>query len=217
MPTVSLTAQQQSQVDAANQTLASAQAGYDKALSNFNAVKANFCDGWWNYLTNCDVKNAESKALTTSLSLLSPLGLAIHNWTQKKWEKPSSCQNAIDKGILLKWDCDRGKGDCKEVSGCNDRVNEYNAKLNGITNAAVQLDGASKLVQSAKDALNAVLDFIAKDPTVKNNKDLADKEIDAQKQKDMIKWLFFGLAAVLIVGGAIYIGTRMIKGGASAN
>ena len=223
MPTVSLTAQQQAQVDAANKVLSDAQGSYDGAIANFNSYKNQFCDGWWNYLTNCDVKNAQSKALNAGLAASAvvtfgvPVASILNNWTQKKWEKPSSCQNAIDKGPLLSWDCDRGTGDCISVSGCNNRVNQYNAKLNDIYSAALAVDGEKAKVQSAKDNLNTVLAAIANDPAHKANVDIIDKEIDAQKQKDIVKWIFFGLAAVIIVGGALYIGTRMIgRGGAAA-
>lgn len=221
MPTVNLTPQQQAQVDSANQTLAVAQGSYDGAINNYNALKADFCNnGWWNYLTNCDVKNAQSKALNVGLAGLSVWTFGVpsivNNWTQKKWEKPSSCQNAIDKGILLTWDCDRGKGDCISSKGCNDRVGQYNAKLIGISNAASAVEGEAAKLKSAKDNLSTVLDAIAKDPTVQGNIDIINKGIDAQKQKDMIKWLFFGLAAVLIVGGAIWIGMKTLRGGSAS-
>lgn len=213
MPTVQLTPQQQASVDAANQVLAQAQANYDKALANFNSVKNNFCnDGWWHYLTDCDVRNAQSKVLDNPFTIYG----VISGWTQKKWEKPSSCQEAIDKGILLTWDCDRGKGDCKSVSGCNDRVGQYNAKLEGYYSASGQLHGASLQVQSAKDNLNTVLDNIGKDPTVKANENLLKDELDAKQSKETLKWIFFGVATILIVGAAIWIGSRMVKGGASA-
>lgn len=221
MPSVTLTPQQQASIDAANAILAEAQKGFDNALSNFNSAKDNFCNGgWWNYLTNCDVKNAQSKALTTTLTLVSlgTFGIPsiINNWTQKKWEKPTSCQNAIDKGILLKWDCDRGTGDCKSVDGCNNRVNQYNEKLTLINNAAVAVEGEKTKLQSAKDNLNTVLDAIAKDPTTSANAAIINNQIAAQKQKDMLKWLFFGLAAVLIVGGAIWIGMKVLGGKSAA-
>lgn len=221
MPQVNLTPQQQASIDAANVILANAQKDFDNALSNFNAAKDNFCNGgWWNYLTDCDVKNAQSKALTTSLTVVSValagLPSIINNWTQKKWAKPSSCQDAIDRGILLKWDCDRGHGDCVKSSGCNDRVKQYNDKLTLINNAAVVVEGEKQKLQSAKDNLNTVLDAIAKDPTTNANANIINNEINAQKQKDMIKWLFFGLAAVVIVGGAIFVGMKVL-GGRSAS
>lgn len=213
MPTVSLTPQQQASVDAANQVLANAQSVYDKALANFNSVKNNFCnDGWWHYLTDCDVRNAQSKVLDNPFTIVG----VISGWTQKKWEKPSSCQEAIDKGILLTWDCDRGKGECKSVKGCNDRVGQYNAKLEGYYSASGQLHGASLQVQSAKTNLETVLANIAKDPTVQGNVDLANAEIEAKKQKELVKWAFFGLAAVIIVGEAIWIGTKLLKGGSAS-
>lgn len=221
MPTVNLTPQQQASVDAANKVLADAQASYDKALSNFNAVKSNFCGGWWNYLSNCDIRNADSKALNAALAYAwtNPFGIAanvLHNWTQKKWTPPSSCDDAIQKGTIVTWECHTGKGDCKSKSGCNDRVGEYNAKLDGIYAAANALDGEKVKIKSAKENLDAVLDAIAKDPTVSANANIINNEINAQKQKDMIKWAFFGLAAILIVGGAIWLGMKVLRGGGSA-
>lgn len=222
MPTVSLTPQQQATVDAANKVLSDAQAGYDGAINNYNAIKNDFCNNWWNYLTDCDIKNAQSKALTTALNASAiatgfvPVLSILNNWTQKKWEKPSSCQNAIDRGPLLKWDCDRGKGACVSVKGCNDRVGQYNGKLQDIYSAAIAVEGQLAKVTSAKENLNTVLDSIGKDPTVKINEGLIKDELDAKQAKERLKWLFFGLAAVLIVGGAIWIGMRMLKGGSAA-
>lgn len=220
MPTVSLTAQQQATVDAANKVLADAQATHDGALANYNAARANFCGNWWNYLTNCDIRKADSRALNQALAVAAttPAGVIaniIHNWTQKSWAKPTSCQEAIDKGVLISWECHRGSSPCISKEGCNDRIADYNRELNKVYGTASALDGAKGTLSSAKDNLAVVLDAIAKDPTVQGNVDIINKGIDAQKQKDMIKWAFFGLAAVLIVGGAIYIGTRMLKGGSA--
>lgn len=223
MPQVSLTSQQQASVDAANAILATAQKGYDSAISTFNAAKNEFCNnGWWNYLTDCDIRNAQSKTLTTSLSISSiitlgiPVASIINNWTQKKWAKPSSCQDAIDKGVLLTWDCQHGTGDCQKKDTCNNKVADYNSHLSAYYNAATVVDGAKRSLQSAKDNLNTVLDAIAKDPTTGANEAIINNQIDAQKSTDMIKWLFFGLAAVAIVGGAIFIGMRVLSGRASA-
>lgn len=223
MPSVSLTPQQQASIDAANVVLATAQKGYDNAIANLSSVKDNLCNaGWWSYLTNCDVKNVQSKALNVSLTLAylsGPYGIAanvINNWTQKRWEKPSSCQDAIDKGIIVTWECHRGTGDCIRKEGCDNRVNEYNAKLNGYYSAATQVDGAKAALQSAKDGLTTALNAIAADPTVVANQNIITTQIDAQKQKDMIKWAFFGLATVIIVGAAIFIGMKLLKGKSAA-
>lgn len=223
MPTVNLTAQQQATIDTANKTLADAQKAYDSALNNFNSVKDNFCNqGWWSYLNNCDIRNAQSKTLNTTLAIaqgvviIGQVANLINGWTQKRWDKPSSCQNAIDKGIILKWECHSGTGDCKSKDGCNNRVNQYNDKLSNYYSSLTTVGGAGDLLNSAKDNLNTVLDAIAKDPTTGANAGIINHEIDVQKSKDTIKWLFFGLAAVIIVGGAILIGMRVLSGRASA-
>lgn len=102
-------------------------------------------------------------------------------------------------------DINKCNTDCCKESTCTERVNTYNTAI-GVYNAT------KVNYETAKDNLKSVLDAIAKDPTVGVNAGIIVKEIDAQKSKDMIKWAFFGLTAVIIVGAAIFIGMRMVGG-----
>lgn len=217
MPSLQLTPSQQAAIDAANKTLADAQAAYDKQLAIFNSVKDNLCNqGWWQYLTDCDVRNVQSTATRLLVSFSGPLGWLINEGAQKKWTKPSSCKDAIEKGIILKWECKVGHGNCIKKEGCNDRVKQYNEKLQGYYSAAQQLEGASLLVQSAKTNLTAVVEGIQKDPTVQANADIIKNEENQEASKKRLNIIFFGLAALLIVGLAVYFGAKVFKAGASA-
>lgn len=98
--------------------------------------------------------------------------------------------------------------DCCEQSTCKNRVNAYNNSISVYV-------GAKTNYETAKNNLDVVLAAIDKDPAVHENANIINNEIEAQKNKDMIKWLFFGLAALAIVVGAIFIGKKVIGGSAS--
>lgn len=99
--------------------------------------------------------------------------------------------------------------DCGKQSTCKDRVTQYNDKISIYNTAKSNYD-------LAKSNYDAVMAEISKDPTVAANTSIINSEIDAQKSKDNVKWLFFGLAAVLIVGGAIFIGVKLLGGRSAA-
>lgn len=217
MPNTLLTPQQQALVDGANAVLAAAQKEYDAAISNFNALKNDFCNGgWWNTLGKCDIRNAQTKAwkwtVGASSILLAGLPALINNWTQKRWTPPTSCQEALDNGILTSWECHRQSGgDCVKKETCDTRVNDYNRRLNDIYNAMPAIDGANNKVQSAKQNLKNVLDGIAADPTTAGNIAANTAAVAGDKKAQMIKWLLFGLIALVIISGAIFLVVRMGK------
>lgn len=99
--------------------------------------------------------------------------------------------------------------DCCEQDTCKQRVTTYNNSIS-VYNAA------KTNFSTAQANLQSTLDAIAKDPTIDANAGIINNEIAAQKSNDNLKWLFFGLAAVIIVGAAIFIGIKVLKGGASA-
>lgn len=202
---MSYTAEQQGRIDAANAKVSTAQKARDYALANYKSAYDNFCnDGWWNYLTDCDIRNVTSKwrkkhieALTVGISLFT------NNYFNKKWTKPSSCAEALEKGIILSWECQRGKGDCIKSNTCDNKVSEYNAKLQTLNNSATAEANAREVLENAqadlKQLLNTIAGEVQNDPTFLN----AQSSIAAGIQKNKQILLFAGVVIVILVIGAI--------------
>ena len=192
MATVSLTPQQQAQVDSANAALASAKSALDSAANDSQAKLAA--------LNRCHCGSGKLAVKRGGI----PAGTCfpLMNTVQfPNAANPTQCI-AADFTKNCKTDC-CDKDSCEsKVSTYNDSLSVYNAANNGYN--------------TAKNNLKAVLDAIAADPTTQANANIIIEGIQADKSKDMIKWLFFGLAAVLIVGGAIWVGMKVIRGGAAA-
>lgn len=203
------TAAQQERITAANARVASASAKHAGALSGYNTVYNDFCGaGWWSYLTDCDIRNAQSRWVNRAqgVAALYTLGLSLlySNFTQKRWAKPTSCDNAIEKGILLTWECQRGGGDCIKSETCNSKVAQYNSKLGGVNNASralasakVELDAAQKDLQTL---LNTIDSEVKGDPTYQ----YTQTWLQGLAKSNTVKWVFFGLIVAGVVVFAIW-------------
>lgn len=183
MPTVSLTPQQQATIDAANKVLAQAKSALDSATSSANDYLAA--------LNRCYCGKGHT---TVYGGKCAPLDSKV---TFPNLASPDNCHHAADINTLIT--------DCGEQTTCKQRVSDYNDRI-ATYNAALAN------YKTAKDNLQATLDAISKDPTVAANTDIINNQINAQKSKDMIKWLFFGLTAVIIIGAAIFIGLKILGG-----
>lgn len=213
MPEVSYSADQQNRIKAAQDKLASAQRAYDSYLASANEAYRIFCDGWWEYLTDCDIIDGKTTAIGNILQGyvgFFTLGLK----TQKRWSKPTSCNAAIETGVLTEWTCRRGSGDCKERGTCDAKIRDYNSHLQAVHNTAISLDDSKKVLASAKANLTTVLDAIAKevasDPNVQANNAAAAAGASSSQNKERAKWILFGLIALAIIGAAIYFGRSVI-------
>lgn len=209
------TYEQQTRLDQANTKVASAQKRRDTALADYTARYANFCDeGWWSYLTDCDIRNVTSKWRRLGENALSAgITAFTNNHFTKKWEKPSSCENAIEKGPILTYSCFRGKGDCIKESTCENKVAEYNGKLQSVDVSLNELVNSTEALKNAqadlKNLLNTISGEVENDPAFQLEKD----NILASIKKNRNKLIFIAFA-LLVIGGVI-IWWRKI--GSSAN
>lgn len=199
------TADQQQRINIANAKVASAQKQRDSALADYRAKYSNFCDeGWWNYLTDCDVRNVTSKWRKKHIEALT-VGIALftNNYFNKRWTKPTTCAEALEKGIILSWECQRGKGDCIKSGTCNDKVAEYNAKLKALDDSATAEANAREVLENAQADLKALLNTIAgeiqNDPTFITEQN----NILASIQKNRNAWIFGLLTVTVIVVGVV--------------
>lgn len=179
MPTVSLTPQQQAQIDAANAALASAQADY-------NAKK---------YDADQEYKNVKQKY---------DAFLAAEC---KYPFQPSLEEQISGYGALNPESCGFKLGCNKEE--CLGYVSVWNVHYKAWTTKDLLARQSKQALDSAKANLDKVLDAIAKDPTIAANQSILEEEVRGEKNKEVVKWLFFGAAVILIVWAAIKIGSRM--------
>lgn len=199
------TADQQAKIDAANAKVAAAQSKHDSALSGYNSAYGTFCNGWWNYLTDCDVRDVQSKWVdrAQAVSALYTFGLSLlfNKVGTKKWSKPTSCENAVEKGILLTWVCKRGKGDCIKSDTCERKVAEYNSYLTAVNTTSISLASAKLELDSAQQDLKDLLDTISGevqgDPAFQNTQ----AQIAANAKANKLKWIFAIVVVVIIAGG----------------
>lgn len=197
--------EQQGRIDAANAKVASAQKNRDIALANYKARYSNFCnDGWWSYLSDCDIRNVTSKWRKKHIEALT-VGIALftNNYFNKKWSKPNSCEEALEKGIILSWECQRGTGDCRRSDTCDSKVSEYNAKLYSLNESATAEANARAIVENAQADLKKLLDTIASE--VQNDPAFINEQssIEASIQKNKQKLFFIFAVVVIIIFGAI--------------
>lgn len=216
---VSLSPQQQAQVDQANSGLASANTALQNAISAYQSEYNRFCGGYWATLTDCDIRDAESNVpkwvkFTAVLpppfvapAILAGLGL-VKKWQRTRYTKATSCQNALEKGPLVSWKCFRGTGDCRDKDTCDGRINEYNANINRVYSANATVASAQQAYDQAKANLDNVLDAISKDPTIAGQTAENIAAIEGEKSKERTKWLLFGLIALTVVVGAVLMVRR---------
>lgn len=214
---VSLSPQQQQQVDNANASLSAANTVLQNAISAYGNAYSTFCNGYWSSLTDCDIRDAESNVpkwvkfsvvVTTVPAILASLGL-VKSWQRAKYVKPTSCEDALTKGPLLSWKCKRGHGDCVKESTCDGRIAEYNTYINAVYSANIAVDTATQAYNQAKANLDAVLDAISKDPVIAGEvaSDIATTE--GEQRAKYIKWLLFGLIALTIIIGAVIMSRKV--------
>lgn len=186
MPQVSLTPQQEATIAAANKELANAKVALDSATTEANSRLGD--------LNRCNCGKGKLIIKTSGYSA----GTCVPLTSQVSFPNLADPSKCIDAPKI-----NNCTTDCCEKSTCKNRAVAYN-------NSIAAYNGAKSNYDTAKNNLDIVLAAIDKDPAVHENANIINNEINAQKQKDMIKWLFFGLAALVIVGGAIYIGTRVL-------
>lgn len=185
MPTVSLTPQQQATIDAANNTLSLAKKALDAStleLSNRDQT----AHASFNAVMLC----SGFKGKTKDFQLLDK----------------SACQTCVS-GCK---DC--GGAGAQQIHTCQSRVAQFNNDYNSWYGYQSTVTAKLADYNAAKENLTVALNAISKDPTTAANTDIINNQINATKSKDMIKWLFFGLTAALIVGAALFIGIKMLGG-----
>lgn len=212
---MSYTTDQQIRIDTANTKVALAQKARDLALADYKKRYDNFCnDGWWSYLTDCDIRDGVSKWKQKKAYVVSALIAstgAVFVWGTpagtNKWTPPSSCGQALEMGPLVSYKCKRGKsrGDCIDPDTCEDKVAEYNSKLSSVDSYSSQVAIADEALVNAQADLKLLLNTIAGEISTDPAFQLEQSNIMAGIQKNKQKLIFFGiLIAVVIIGIIVY-------------
>lgn len=138
--------------------------------------------------------------------------------------KQSSLKDQLAIGTMSKTSCKWSfLNDDYDCPHCPDAVARFNQAYKDWTDAKASggvLDQAQKaLTQAIKerdDLISAIANTNAHDPAIiaANNEAIASIEAAARAVK--IKWIFFGLAVVIILGAAIYFGGKLLKGTSAA-
>lgn len=196
------TAVQQGNINAAKAALDSADKNLKNAIAAYNSANNNFCnEGWWSYLNDCDIRKASTRARKLLLNALTAgISAWTNNFLNKKWSKPTSCQQALEIGELVSWECQRGKGSCIKSETCDNKIAEYNAKINGVYTASSNALSAKQVYDQAKANYEAILNGVASE--VQNDPAylLAQAQIKADtelKKKRTQNLLIFGVLAIV--------------------
>lgn len=206
------TSAQQAQIDSAKADLDSANATLQSAISTYNSAYGNFCNGYWNSLTDCDIRDAQSRVPTWKkvawsagmpiVGILGALGV-IKGWKRNKFVKPTSCADALSKGSIESWKCKHGKGDCKKQDTCDGRIKEYNTYINAVYSGNANVDGAKQIYDQAKanydTVLNAIAQEVQNDPTFINTQ----TQIEADGKVRGQRYIFYGILALVFGGLAL--------------
>jgi len=212
------TSAQQAQIDSAKAKLDSANTTLQNAISAYNSAYGTFCGGYWNSLTDCDIRDAQSRVPTWKkvvwsagmpiVGILGALGV-IKGWKRTPYVKPTSCADALSKGSIETWKCKHGKGDCKKQDTCDGRIADYNTHINAVYSGNANVDGAKQAYDQAKINYDTVLKGIGEE--VKNDPAVihAGQQIDADAKVRGQRYIFYGI--LLLVGAGLI--ALFIRGG----
>lgn len=175
-----LSSQQQATVDAANAALAAAKSALDAANADLGAKKTDMTDYYNSYMVNC----------------------------KYKWDMPSLGQLWETDGCDGQVNASKHPG-CGSKDTCKQRVTEYNGKVGSFNAAVTNVDTKQSAFNTAKDNLDAVMNAIKNDPVIAGGIAVEINKEDEKAKAERLKWIFFGLIALLVVGAAVFVFIKM--------
>lgn len=175
------TSEQQGRIDSANAKIATAQTDYD------NAIKSK------------DELYSTLQTIFSRSELLSDC-----------YKDPQSSLDAqLAWGTLNSGNCKKKLiGDGLKCPKCLTSVAEYNGRYNNYKSAETDVSSKLSVLNNAKEELKNLLDSIAGE--VQNDPDfiLNQTQIEQDAKSNNTKWILFGLALLMTIGGGIVIGWR---------
>lgn len=136
--------------------------------------------------------------------------------------KPASLVAQLAIGTMSKTNCESNwKNPFSQYTcpNCPDAVGRFNQAYNDWNTAKGSggiLDQAQKAVTQAikdrDDLIGSIANTNAHDPAIIAANNEAIASIDAAAKAVKIKWIFFGFAVLVILGAAIYLGGKLLRG-----
>lgn len=117
-----------------------------------------------------------------------------------KWSMPAKGQPWETAGCDGAVNANNHPG-CGSKSTCESRVNEFNAKV-GVYNSAVSAYNTAKT--NYDTVLQAVTIELQNDPELQGQIAQNITEAKGENVINIIKWVIFGLSALLLIGGFVY-------------